>query len=110
MTHRRVFRVSYLPESDPGHALPCVGAVPRRAARVSFNALLGAPLPHVPPPVLADGKDDVASDLVEGLARHLIRTLQHGELLIGLTFCEDVRVPAPVVLEVVDAPLRERLK
>ena len=54
MSGRRELRVADLLEADARHALPRVRDVARRAPRVALDPLLGAPLPHVAPPVLAE--------------------------------------------------------
>src|SRR5438046_1480925 len=110
MAWRRVLRVADLSESDPGHALPRVGDVAGRAPGIAYDPVLRPPFPHVAPPVLTERVDDVARHLIQRRSAHLVRSLEHGELLIGLARREHTRVAAPIVLEVVDAPARERAK
>ena len=60
-----------------------------------------APLPDVAHAVLAEAEDDVPAAVVQGLAHHAIG-LDEG-LAVGVR--GNVAVGAPVVLEIVDAPL-----
>ena len=96
--------VSALREADARHARPRVGDVAGRAPEIPAD--FSAPLPDISRAVLAQTEDDVAADLVERCAHHTIRFLAVVERGIR----RDLAVRAPVVLQVVEAPLRVRLR
>ena len=101
----RVFLVAGLREADARHARPRVGDVAGDAPEVAAHLI--APLPDVAPAVLAETKDEVAVGFVEQRP-HQRDTASAGRAS-AVRFGLDVRVGAPVVLDVVDAPLRPRL-
>ena len=94
------FSWPFCAEADAGHAAPGVADVAGGAPAVAAD--LGAPLPHVAHAVLAEAVDDVAVDLVERLSHDEVRLLQLGQVGFGLG---DLAVGAPVVLQIIEAPL-----
>ena len=97
--------VPRLREADARHARPRVGDVAGDAPQIAAD--VGAPRPHVAPSILAERKNEVAIELVERGAHHVVRLLESRKTVaIRL----DVGVRAPVVLDVVEAPLRPRLR
>src|SRR2546429_6367510 len=88
-------------ESDFTHRLPGVANISRRARGVPAD--FRSPLPHLRAPVLAQAVQNWPADFEQCLAHNLVHRLH-------LLVLVKIPRPAPIVFQIVDSPLRVRLR
>ena len=91
-----VFFEAVLVEADDGHSVVPVADVARRAPQVAPDRR--SPLPHALEAVLAQAVNDGPPRARQGVVHLLVRGLHLGGLI-------DPRSAAPIVLQVIDAPV-----
>src|SRR5580692_1460962 len=98
MSGAGVFLVAGLLKGNARHALPGIADVARHAPEVATDGL--PPLPDIAPTVLAQTEHEIAVHVIERRPHEDVRLLQVAEVIVIAL------IGAPVVLDVVESPLR----